>query len=84
MSYVRSLDRDQLTWLVQPLVDAGVELGEIRRLLFRLCFETTVGEGPPTVGALEAIVGDQHPLVRTAWAHTIGRLMALHDPALSV
>src|SRR4051794_27238875 len=35
---VRSFDPDQLSWLVQPLTDAGLELEGIRRLLFRLCF----------------------------------------------
>jgi hypothetical protein len=78
--YVRSLGRDQLDWLIQPLQEAGVEPEEIRRLLFRLCFETTVCEGLPDLGAVHAVAHDQEPGVRTAWAHTIGRLMTLQDP----
>jgi hypothetical protein len=81
---VQTLGRDQLDWLIQPLQEAGVEPAEVRRLLFRLCFETTVCEGLPSLGAVHAIADDQNTRVRTAWALTIGRLMTLQDPVGSV
>jgi hypothetical protein len=58
--------------MIEPLLDAGLGLEQIRTLLFRLAFEDIVGDGSadPT-----DVVGDQPPAVQAAWRHTIGRMI---------
>jgi hypothetical protein len=81
MLAVRSSETEQLSWVIQPLLDAGLGLGDIRHLLFGLGFEGIVGGGAVTVGTVHGLVGDRPSEVRTAWAQTVGRLLALHEPA---
>ena len=56
--------------MIEPLLDAGLDLDEIRVLVFRLAFETIVGTGP-----LTELAGDQPPRVQAAWRHAIGRMI---------
>jgi hypothetical protein len=67
--------RVQEQWVVQPLVDAGVELEQIRALVFHLAFEDMVTEGRRTLASLGDPVADQPPQVRAAWAQMIGRML---------
>ncbi len=63
---------EQQYWIIEPLLEAGLDLEQIRVLLFRLAFDAIVGEGDT---ALTALVGDQPPAVQTAWRHAIGRMI---------
>ena len=63
-------------WVVQPLLDAGVEPAEICVLMTRLGFEAIVpGDGPVDARVL-AVVADRPQRVRTAWVETIDRMTA--------
>jgi hypothetical protein len=72
---------EQQQWVVQPLIDAGVELERIRELVFSLAFADVVSEGRGTLGAVTDLVADQSGTVRAAWAQTIARLLVLELPA---
>lgn len=72
-----SLARDSHDWVVQPLVGAGLDLEEIRALLFRLGFDAIVDADQGTGSDPMALVGDQPVEVRGAWAETIDRLLTL-------
>ena len=74
---MRSIARDQHHWVVQPLVEAGLTLEEIRVLVFRLGFDAIVDAEQGTASDPMALVGDQRMAVRAAWAETIDRLLAL-------
>jgi hypothetical protein len=71
--------REQQQWVVQPLIDAGLELGQIAELVFRLAFQDIVSEGRDTVASLPGLVADRSAEVRTAWAQTIARLLLLES-----
>ena len=64
---------EQDYWIIEPLLEAGLDLEQIRVLLFRVAFEGIVGEGHT---ALTALVGDQSPAVQAAWRRAIGRMIA--------
>ena len=68
--------REQQYWIIEPLLDAGLDLEQIRVLLFRLAFDGIVGQGD---AGLTALVGDQPPAVRAAWQRTIGRMLSDGD-----
>ena len=55
-------------WLVEPLLDAGIRLEEIRTLVVRLACED---------GGVLSLVADQPPRVQAAWHETISRMIAL-------
>lgn len=67
-------------WLIQPLIEAGLDLEEIRTLVFRLGFDAIVGRGGTSglAGVVTDPVTGRPPEVRAAWAEVIGRM--LHDP----
>ena len=67
---------EQQYWIIEPLLDAGLELEQIRVLLFRLAFEAIVGD---CATVLTALVGDQPPAVQAAWRHAIGRMIIGDD-----
>lgn len=67
-------------WLIQPLLDAGVELEQTRVLVFRLAFEAVTSGGRDTVMGASSAVSDQPPEVQAAWANVIGRMIAVHTP----
>jgi hypothetical protein len=74
---VGSRSSEQLYRVIEPLVDAGLELEQIRTLLFRVAFDAVIGEGTTTVADVTAVVGDQPPDVQAAWMRVIGRMIAL-------
>jgi hypothetical protein len=78
---VRPFAGEQHQWVVQPLLDAGVHLEEIRDLVFGLAFTDVVSEGRDTLAALTGLVADRPGPVRLAWAQTIARLQVLQLPA---
>jgi hypothetical protein len=77
---VELLGRDQPLWVVQPLIDAGMELEQIRTLVFRLAFEGIVGEACSSMAGLQELVADRPPQVQAAWVQTIGRMLAFEPP----
>ena len=67
---------EQQRWVLQPLIDAGLQADDIRVLLFRLA--------APAVGVLphpHELVSDQPARVRAAWTDTIDRMLTLPRPA---
>ena len=72
-----SLSPEQLYGIIEPLVDAGLELEQIRVLLFRLAFDAIVSEGIPTVSDVTTVVRDQPPEVQAAWMRVVGRMIAV-------
>ena len=74
------LSRDEPQWVVQPLVDAGLDLEQIRDLVFHLAFEGIVGAAPPSPAGLQDLVADRPPRVQAAWLETVGRLFHLQPP----
>jgi hypothetical protein len=74
---VGSLSPEQHYRIIEPLVDAGLELEQVRDLLFRLAFDAIVREGGATVSCLTDVVRDQPPEVQAAWMRVVGRMIAL-------
>lgn len=72
---------EQQYWVIQPLLDAGLGLEEIRTLVFDLGFQAIVTEGHGTADVVQHLVSDRPTPVRAAWAQTIGRMLALDAPA---
>ena len=70
----------QQHWLIQPLLDAGLQLDQIRTLVFRLAFAGIVSEGHGTLAAVRELVADQPRAVQAAWAETIGRMIGSDHP----
>ena len=68
-------------WLVQPLVEAGLPLEEIRDLVGRLGFEAVVRDGRSFDAAASGLVLDQPADVRAAWVETIHRMIVSSRPA---
>jgi len=71
---------EQQLWIVQPLIEAGLAMDEIRAYLFQVAFDDIVSEGRATAAGIHGIVRDQPARVRTAWAETVGRMLALSGP----
>jgi hypothetical protein len=72
---VRSIAPEHQHWIVQPLLDAGLDLDEIRALVFRLGFETIADADPGAPADLMSLVVDQPARVRAAWAEMIDRMV---------
>ena len=66
---------DAPQWVLQPLIDAGLDREQIEILLYRLSFGAIVGGGGPDRAGLLHVVADQPPAVRTACVTVIDRLM---------
>ena len=64
--------QEQHHWLIQPLLEAGMGLEEIRALVVRLACEED--------GVLR-LVSDQPARVQAAWHETIGRMLDMGSPA---
>ena len=56
-------EREQQYWLIEPLVEAGMDLEEIRTLLVRLAFDAVVDPGTVPAG------------IRAAVTEMIGRML---------
>ena len=71
---------DARQWIVQPLVDAGLDAREITDLLLCLGCEAVTADGD--VDARVRAVVDGHPqAVRTAWVEVLSRMLAAAEPA---
>ena len=69
--------RSQQQWVLQPLIDAGVDLDDIGHLVFRLAFETIVRDGMDALVSARELVADRSADVREAWAETLRRMVML-------
>ncbi|TYP90340.1 hypothetical protein [Blastococcus xanthinilyticus] len=70
--------RQETPW--QPLLDAGLPMEEIRRLVTRLGFEAVVAGPSPLGTGLLDLVGDRPPPVRAAWLETLERITTMPVP----
>jgi hypothetical protein len=66
-------------WVVEPLLDAGLGLEQIRSLVFRLAFDAMVGGVSGAATILRNVVADQPAPVQRAWAEAISRLIVVRD-----
>ena len=80
MLVVAAVAREQSYWLIEPLLRVGLDLEEIRTRITRLAFDCIVAAGPESASNLTTLAGEP-PEVWAAWAETIGRMLALGDPA---
>jgi hypothetical protein len=76
---VRPRAREQ-SWVIQPLVDAGLSAEEIGVLLVRLSFDDIVHADRTTPADAMAPVRDRPARVRAAWAEVIDRMVRLGEP----
>jgi hypothetical protein len=67
----------ELSWVIEPLVDAGLGLDEIRTLVFDLGFAAIVSEGRGGIAEVLDVVRDRPAEVRLAWQAMIGRMLDL-------
>jgi hypothetical protein len=72
-----SLVPEEQCWLVQPLVDAGLGLDQIRTLVFRLAFDDIVSEGGTTLASVRDVVAGQPARIQSAWTEMIRRMLTL-------
>jgi hypothetical protein len=66
--------QQETAWLVQPLVDAGLDLDEIQVLVTRLGFEVVVSGDRGVDVRLLDVVGHHPPAVRAAWVEVLERM----------
>jgi hypothetical protein len=62
-------------WIIQPLLDAGLRIDEVRHLLFRVSFDCMVGARPGDLSDPTPHLGPRPPQVRAAWIQTVGRML---------
>jgi hypothetical protein len=79
---VGGLAAEQCSWIVEPLVEAGLEPERIRTLVVRLGFEAIVDDGPGVHERLTALVRHEPAQVQAAWTAMIGRMLMLDEPGL--
>ena len=78
---VGQLERKQVHWVIEPLLEAGLTVDQVEVLVLRLGFEAVVGEGRGTVASVQTVVAAESAEVQAAWAVTVGRMIELGDPA---
>jgi hypothetical protein len=66
---------EHLYWIIEPLVEAGLEREQIKSLVFHLAFETIVDSGA-SMTCVSDVVSDHPAQVQAAWSHAIGRMIA--------
>src|SRR4051812_20898331 len=65
---VERLTPDLQSWVVEPLLEAGLDLEEIRSLVFRLAFESIVDAASGPAAILRNVVAGEPEAVQSAWA----------------
>jgi hypothetical protein len=74
---VEQLAHEQVHWVIEPLLEAGLTIDRVEVLVFRLGFDAVVSEGRDTVASVHAVVAAESRQVRAAWAVTVGRMIEL-------
>ena len=64
-------------WIIQPLLDAGLDHDDVRELLFRVSFDSLVTAAPGDVAFLRS----QPPAFRAAWIETFDRMLRVPEPS---
>lgn len=65
-------------WVVQPLLDAGLDRTAVEDLVHRLVLHLfRAGRAQPRLAELAALVDDQAPRVRAAWTEHLSRMYAV-------
>ena len=77
---MESVTPERQQWVVQPLLDVGVALDQVRALVFHLAFADIVTQGRGTLASVHELVADRPPEVRAAWRQTVARLVVLDLP----
>jgi hypothetical protein len=67
-------------WIIEPLLEAGLDIEEVRTLLTRVSFESVVSDGLPDVSDATVFLGFRSPAVRAAWIETVDRMLRLTQP----
>jgi hypothetical protein len=70
-------EAEQCSWIVAPLVEAGLGPEHIRALVFRLGFEAIVDGGPALHERVTGLVRNEPAEVRAAWTTMIGRMLTV-------
>ncbi len=65
-------------WIIEPLVEVGLDLEQIKGLVFDLGFQAVVGGG--AVRDVGELVRDQPPEVQVAWRRAVLRMIAAEEP----
>jgi hypothetical protein len=68
-------------WIIEPLLEAGLDSGQITDLVFRLGFDAVVGDG--CAGDVAGHVRDHSPEVQAAWHRAVVRMLAAHESGTS-
>lgn len=79
-----ALTREHQFWLIQPLLDVGLAVDEVRELLFRLAFEVIVCERPDGAPALADLARDKSPAVHQAWMGVLDRMLSGREAEAAV
>ena len=67
-------------WIIEPLLEAGLDLEEVRTLLTRVSFESVVSDGWCDVSDATVFLGFRSPAVRAAWIETVDRMLRVPEP----
>jgi hypothetical protein len=62
-------------WIIQPLLEAGLDLDRVRELMVRVSFECIVTDGRCDVSDVTDLLGSQPAAVRAAWITTVDRML---------
>ena len=68
---------EQLHWIIEPLLVAGLNLDDVRDLVVRLAFEGVVGG---SARDMLGLAGHRPAEVQAAWWHAVGRMISTDAP----
>jgi len=66
-------------WVIAPLLEAGLDLDDVRELLFRVSFECVVRPGQADPAGTPALLEDRPAAVRAAWIETVDRMLRVPE-----
>jgi hypothetical protein len=62
-------------WMIEPLLEAGLDLDDVRTLLTRVCFECLVSDGRCDVPDAITFLPLPSNALRAAWIETVDRML---------
>ena len=69
-------------WVIQPLLEAGLELDEVCELLFLVSLTSLVSSPPCDILDAPALLGHRPPAVRAAWMETVDRMLRVPEASI--
>ena len=66
-------------WIIQPLLDAGLDRDAVRELLFRVSFDSLVTAAVRVSTC--RLPRSQPPAIRAAWIETFDRMLRVPEPS---